>query len=195
MTKKPKKPKKQNEIIVYLKESKNSIFLTLVVFLYLLLAGLLLPTPVFIAEKITELLNQLIEKTAGLTTLELIWFIFKNNTLVSLFGLILGVFLGIIPLLITALNGYVLGYVAKLLIKNNSTYHLWRLFPHGVFELPAIIISLGLGLKLGASLFTANPEREFLRRAVLSAKTFLFLILPLLAVAAIIEGILIKLFA
>jgi len=30
---------------------------------------------------------------------------------------------------------------------------LWRLVPHGIFELPAVFISLGLGIKLGTFIF------------------------------------------
>jgi len=183
------------EIITYLKESKNYILFTFVLFLYLLIAGLILPTPAVLEEIIKNLLREIIEKTSGLTTFELILFIFKNNAFISILGIILGAFLGIVPLILTISNGYVLGYVIKLVLKNSSLCHLWRLFPHGIFELPAVIISLGLGLKLGASLFTANPEKEFLRRFLLSIKILLFLIIPLLLIAAMIEGILIKILA
>jgi stage II sporulation protein M len=111
----------------------------------------------------------------------------------SLIGLFFGVVFGIIPLYLAVLNGYVVGFVSKIAIQQAGISSLWRLFPHGVFELPAIIISLALGLKLGFFLFSKNPNKEFIKRLILSLKTVFFIILPLLVIAALIEGSLITL--
>ena len=70
-------------------------------------------------------------------------------------------------------------------------FSLWKILPHGIFELPSIIISFALGIKLGMFVFAKNPSKEFKKRFVLGLKTFVFVILPLLVIAAIIEGLLI----
>ena len=68
---------------------------------------------------------------------------------------------------------------------------LWRIFPHGIFELPAVFISLGLGLKLGTFIFQRNKLKAFAEFFWNSLRVFLFIVLPLLIIAAIIEGSLI----
>jgi len=66
--------------------------------------------------------------------------------------MVFGIFLGIFPLIIIIINGYVLGFVANQTAMVFGGGILWRLLPHGIFEIPAIMIAVGLGLKLGISL-------------------------------------------
>jgi stage II sporulation protein M len=91
-------------------------------------------------------------------------------------------------------NGIILGYVMKGVWIDSGISNFWRIFPHGIFELPAVFISLALGLKLGMFVFSKNPGREFLSRLKNSFIIFVVVVLPLLLVAAIIEGILIFLY-
>jgi uncharacterized membrane protein SpoIIM required for sporulation len=65
------------------------------------------------------------------------------------------------------------------------------LFPHGIFEFPAIVISLGFGLRLGMFVFSKNVKEEFFKRSEQGIKVFIFLVLPLLFIAALIEAALI----
>ena len=130
----------------YLKESKSSIKLVVTIFVASLLLGLLFANP--LSTIINPLLKNLIEQTENLNTLELIIFIFLNNALTSLIGLFLGLFLGIFPIIVAVTNGVILGYVLERTAQI-SILEFWRLLPHGIFELPAVFISLGMGLKLG----------------------------------------------
>jgi len=68
---------------------------------------------------------------------------------------------------------------------------MWRLVPHGIFELPAIFISLGIGLKFGTFIFQKNKSESFRRYLWNSLQLFVLIIMPLLIAAAIIEGALI----
>jgi stage II sporulation protein M len=178
----------------YIKESKKQIFFVLSLFLLSFLIGLLVPAPNLFKEMINNFLNKSLLQIQSLNTFQLIFYIFSNNLGVAFFAILLGVFLGILPLFLTIFNGYVLGYVSSLAIEKAGFLSLWRLFPHGIFELPAIILSFAIGLRLGITLFSKNIIKEFFRRFKLSFKTFIFVILPLLLIAAIIEGILIVLF-
>ena len=103
-------------------------------------------------------------------------------------GLISGIFLGLFPLLLTFLNGYVLGFVMRLSVSAVGVGSLWRLVPHGIFELPALIISLGLGLKLGMFIFSKKPIKQLKYDLDNSLRVFFFVIVPLLLIAGFIEA-------
>lgn len=185
----------------YIKESQEYIYFIICIFLLFALIGYFLPVPNAIIEVIKEIIRNLVDKTSNLNTWQLVLFIFKNNFLASIAGLIFGLFLGIFPVVVSILNGYILGYVCKLSVKEGGIFSLWRLFPHGIFELPAVFISLGLGLRIGISIFsisnTVEGSDEFFKKLseilLRSLKTFVFIVVPLLVVAAIVEGLLIKL--
>jgi len=133
-----------------LKKIKSYFWFSLFIFFFIAFIGLLLPT--FFEEEILNLIKNLIAQTEGLGPLGLISFIITNNIQSAFFGIILGVFLGVFPLAIIIINGYVLGFVANKSIAIGGFSILWRLFPHGIFEIPAILISIALGLWIGISL-------------------------------------------
>jgi stage II sporulation protein M len=175
----------------YIRESKNYIlFVSLLFFIFVFLA-LIFDAPEIIREAIQKLLKEIIETTKDKTGIEMIVHLFQNNLKVSFIGLVFGILFGIVPLILCVVNGYVLGYVLKFVADQEGIYYLWRIFPYGIFELPAVLISLGLGLKLGMGLFSRNPDKEIARRFKLSLKSFLTVLL-LLLIAAIIEGTLIS---
>jgi uncharacterized membrane protein SpoIIM required for sporulation len=66
------------------------------------------------------------------------------------------------------------------------------ILPHGLFELPAAIIATAFALRLGASIIAPPPgvtAGENLLRALADlAKMFLFVVLPLLLLAAWVEA-------
>ena len=68
---------------------------------------------------------------------------------------------------------------------------LLNLLPHGIFELPAIFLAFGLGLKFGTFWMKKKKIKTLLDYFWNSLRVFLLIILPLLIIAAIIEGILI----
>ncbi|MAH03760.1 hypothetical protein CMI39_03170 [Candidatus Pacearchaeota archaeon] len=176
----------------YIKESKNFIYSVIGLFFVFILIGFFLPTPEFIVEQILEFIKDLLEKTKDMSQGELIRFILLNNAQTSFFGIIFGLLLGIFPVIVTIVNGYLLGFVASISVKQEGFFVLWKLLPHGIFELPAIFISFGLGLKLGTFIFKNNRGKSFREYLINSLRVFLFIILPLLIIAAIIEGILIS---
>ncbi|MDO8460459.1 MAG: stage II sporulation protein M [Nanoarchaeota archaeon] len=174
----------------YLKESISYFYVVIILFILSVLFGY------FYAIHLTFLdnfLKQLIEKTQGLNPLEMIFFILQNNIQSTLYGLILGILLGIPTVLNIIMNGAVLGYVLNKVISLEGYSIIWRLFPHGIFEIPAVFIALGLGLKLGATIFSkkADKPKELKRRFYNSINVFLMIVIPLLIIAAIIEALLI----
>jgi stage II sporulation protein M len=200
MKKKSVKKKKKEEFSLkqeykksweYLRKSKNYLWAIVIIFLTMAIIGFLVPAPEFISEKIMQLIEEIINKTQGMNSLELIAFIIGNNVQTSFIGMILGFIFGIFPIITTVINGYLLGFVGFISVNSNGWVSLLKLLPHGIFELPAVIIALGLGLKLGTFPFKKNPRkslREFLEN---STRVFLLIVLPLLLIAGIIEGALI----
>jgi len=178
----------------YLKDSKKFIYTILGIFFLFFLIGFFIPSPVNVEEQIMKLIKEIIEKTMNMSHFELIEFIFLNNLMSSLFGIIFGVFLGIFPIVSAIFNGYLLGFVSSISVQNEGILIMWRLFPHGIFELPAVFIALSMGLKLGSFIFQKN-RAEFFRECFWnSLRVFVFVIIPLLFLAAIIEGTLISVF-
>lgn len=133
----------------YLKESKRFIFIIALLFLIFVLIGFIIPAPESVTQRILTLIEEILEKTEGMGLIELIWFIFWNNLRVSFIGMISGILFGILPLLTCISNGYLLGFVSSFVASQDGFTSLWRVFPHGIFELPAVFISLGLGLLIG----------------------------------------------
>lgn len=174
----------------YIKECRNYIFFIVLVFLLAAVVALFYQPPIAV-DWIREFIEDLLTRTAGLSRGQMIIFILDNNLKSSFIGLILGLAFGIFPVLIALANGYVLGFVAERSVQIEGLSVLLRLVPHGIFELPAVILALALGTKLGMFWFVRDKKKEFLRRLENALRVFLFVILPLLVIAAIIEGILV----
>jgi uncharacterized membrane protein SpoIIM required for sporulation len=172
----------------YLKASRGYVLSSLLVFLIAGIFG-------FFASEHLSFLNPMIQeifaKTENLSGLALTAFIFYNNVLSSFFGLFMGTFFGVISFFNVLLNGTVVGYVLALAAPTHGLGIAWRLVPHGIFELPAIFIATGLGMKLGLSFFHTNWKTVFRQRFVDSVKVFFVIVVPLLIIAALIEGLLI----
>lgn len=179
------------ESLKYIYDSRNFIYLSLGLFFGASLAGFFLPVPQSVVEQIAEFIRRLLEETKDMGQFDLIRFIFLNNLQSSFIGMMFGILLGIFPALILFVNGYLLGFVSLASIQEEGILVLWRLFPHGIFELPAVFISTGLGLKFGTFIFRKNKSDSFRKYFWNSLQAFLLVVVPLLIIAAIIEGTLI----
>lgn len=166
-----------------IRKIKNYLIFSIIIFSLFLIIGILYPN--FFKEQIIKLINSLIKKTEGMNFIELFIFIAGNNIQVSFFSMILGIFFGILPILTLIVNGYVLGFIINKSITSEGIFIIWRLFPHGIFEIPAILISISLGIKLGINL------KDFKKNLKSSLRIFVFIIIPLLIIAGIIESLLV----
>jgi len=226
----------------YLWESKNFIYFAIGVFLVFALVGFFVSVPDEISEMILNYIQEILAQTEGLSAGGMIRFIFLNNFQSSFVGMFFGFLLGIIPLIALVANGFVVGFVSKISVESAGFISLLNLLPHGIFELPAIFISLGIGVKFGYSfvkeyfkkvnprmrllilllfillgslltsfLYSVSVEllgiilflvfvfvfilvfsRKNLKKELLNGlRVFVFVVLPLLILAAVIEGLLI----
>tara|TARA_Y100000310_G_C20558360_1_gene751727 strand:+ start:199 stop:789 length:591 start_codon:yes stop_codon:yes gene_type:complete len=175
----------------YIKEIRKFIYLSILVFFIFAVIGFFVPVPDVLSERILDILRELISRTEGMSQRELISFILTNNLQSGFFAMILGVFLGVFPIISSAVNGFIVGFVGALSVKEAGFSVLFNLLPHGIFELPAIFLSFGMGIKMGSFIFQKKKGQSLRRFFWTSLRVFLSVVLPLLIIAAIIEGTLI----
>jgi uncharacterized membrane protein SpoIIM required for sporulation len=88
-----------------------------------------------------------------------------NNTKVSILALALGITWGIGTLLLLFYNGVVLGAVIFDYVRaGQSVFLMGWLLPHGVVEIPAILIAGQAGLLLGQALIGWNSKESINQR-------------------------------
>ncbi len=117
--------------------------------------------------------------------------IFLNNALKALLVIIFGIII-IVPIGFIAYNGYLLGIVMCEYARTSGyLYVAAAILPHGIIELPMMIISAALGTRLGMMTFSRIKKEISSEDMLLEIKrsmSFYFRwILPLLFIAAVIE--------
>jgi stage II sporulation protein M len=127
-------------------------------------------------------------------------FIFFNNVIKSIFFVFFGAILAIVPLFVLVVNGMTLGYVVVHPSQDLSPWVIIMkgILPHGIIELPAIILACAYGIRFGSLLFRGifsliNQDKR--TKAGLELMHFLSMTVPLMIVlivslfiAAIIES-------
>jgi stage II sporulation protein M len=175
----------------FIKKSKIYILISVLVFSLFSIIGFVFP---FFEEQIFKIISELKLLFEGLNLWQTMGLIFFNNARASLMAILAGIFFGIIPIVILLTNGYLVGFISRIVSNEFSIFELWRLLPHGIFELPAVLISASLGLKIGVEVITKPTKENIIRNINKALKTFILMIIPLLVIAAIIEGLLIFFF-
>jgi stage II sporulation protein M len=188
--------KKRNKILEmysgswrFIKSSKNYIYAIIILFILSSAFGFLFP--VFFEDQIMVFVQRIISETEGFGSIEMIIFLLRNNLQSAFIGMFFGIFLGIVPFINSVANGYVLGFVASEIVSIEGIFILWRILPHGIFELPALFLALGMGLKIGSFIFQKKKIYSLKYYLYNSSLVFLLFVIPLLIIAAIIEGTLI----
>lgn len=133
----------------YIKKTKNYLWIILAILIATFLIGFFVPAPEILSSEIMKLITEIIEKTQNMTSLELIFFIITNNIQTSFLGMIFGFVLGVFPILTAVVNGYLIGFVSAMSVSLEGGISLMKLLPHGIFEIPAVILALGTGMNLG----------------------------------------------
>lgn len=121
--------------------------------------------------------------------------VWGHNLQATVVILLLGlVSFGVLGTIIYLLNMGIIGAVFPLVAalgKPPLKVGLFGLLPHGIFEIPALILSSAAILYIGIALVTPRPQRTlgevFINAVADWMKVGLGLVLPLLTIAAIIE--------
>jgi len=135
-----------------------------------------------------------LEKLAGLMgpfKISTVVFIFFKNVSALLLSFVFSPLLCLVPVLALTVNGWLLSFVSATVIKQESVGILLAgLLPHGVFEIPALIIGEAAALSFGTMAIIALVSRERRGRLSLNLKQnirYMVLAFALLLPAAVIE--------
>jgi stage II sporulation protein M len=144
------------------------------------------------SEIATELMKELevLKWIMELPSIMIMLVIFLKNLLACTISIFLGLGLGIIPLLVILSNGFLLGAVSYGVIqKEGFAFLLAGILPHGIVELPTVMLSTALGFRLGYLLaISILGEKANIGDEIKIATIVLFRwIIPLLFLAAFIE--------
>lgn len=127
-------------------------------------------------------------------------FIFANNAIKSVAIMLLGALLGVIPFFFLLMNGLILGFVVAYAGSGGTNVLemiVRGLLPHGIIEIPAILLAAGFGMQFGYLALKSLGElgaRDASDRTVKWREFFVSLgrgavwIVILLLVAAIVES-------
>lgn len=140
----------------------------------------------------SEALKEFSRLFLGLSKPYLALAIFLNNGLKTLAVIVLGTFGGILPLIFLLVNGYVLGLVLHASLQSRGLFVFFlAIAPHGLFELPAILLGTSIGLRLGAQAIRRLLGKEEIalgREVARGLRFFVTVIVPMLLLAALIEA-------
>ena len=142
------------------------------------------------AQLILETLREMLEPVGEMSAFNQFLFIVLNNGFTLFLVLLLGLIFGIFPFLVLLSNGTILGVLAHF----SKTAFSWQTFfmgtiPHGIIEIPVVILACAIGFKLGKTSFERIFKKQGSVKTELNAALnfFLKILLPLLILAAAIE--------
>ncbi len=117
--------------------------------------------------------------------------IFLNNALTLVISFALSPILCLAPILVLVLNGWLITFLSTVILQEKSLgFLLVGLLPHGIFELPALILGEAAALSFGTMAMLALLQREKRNLLLPSLKQnlrYLIIAFTLLVPAAIIE--------
>jgi len=118
-------------------------------------------------------------------------FIFLKNASALLLSFLFSPILCLLPVLALTVNGWLLAFISAIVIEEESLGLLLAgLLPHGILELPALIIGEAAALSFGAMVMLALFQKEKKKRLLSGLKQnakYLGIAIALLLPAAIIE--------
>jgi len=116
--------------------------------------------------------------------------IILNNTVKSLVSMVLGVFFGIVPVIFITFNGFLLGVVFDVYSRLHGSWKVaMALIPHGVIEIPAVLIACSYGLKLGLKLIERimGKDTDLRGEFYKALRVYVKYVFPMLIIAAFVE--------
>ncbi|MFD0590820.1 stage II sporulation protein M [Paenibacillus sp. GCM10027627] len=124
----------------------------------------------FLEGQLTGLqqLANLVDNTNN-PTLTMMIVIFLNNAIKSILIMYLGAFFGVLPIFFLVLNGMIIGYLLQTIADNPAAPSVFEvvfkgLLPHGIIEIPAIVIACAYGIKFGGLTLRASGSLLFARQ-------------------------------
>ena len=138
------------------------------------------------------LLDQITEEYSVLASygpITLFLLIFLNNTIKTFFMMMLGIFFGLTPILFLFANGYILGIFFFVIAQKTGSFSFFLgTIPHGIIELPVVLMAAAYGLWLGHIFVQKLRNGKSIKRPLKKAyRVYLTRFVPLFFIAAAIE--------
>ncbi|PKL60634.1 MAG: stage II sporulation protein M [Methanomicrobiales archaeon HGW-Methanomicrobiales-4] len=116
--------------------------------------------------------------------------LFLNNLEACVLLFIGGATFGIITLFVLSFNGIIIGGILEVVgAKTGGLVMIAAIVPHGIFELPAVLVSASLGLMLGrAVMLELLGKGDASAQALVLGRLFVRYVIPFIAFAACIEA-------
>jgi stage II sporulation protein M len=141
-------------------------------------------------EELVQTLKPIVDSLGSLGPVALILFIFLNNAIKALISMVLGIIVGLPTLFFVGTNGFIIG-VTIAALHSHVGYGIIAasLVPHGIIEIPILLLTSALGLKIGAESvrFLTGQVSSVKSHLVRSLQIYVKWVLACLFVAAIIE--------
>ncbi len=166
------------------------VVIAVILFVIGIAFGMVTPQDNLLAEYLSATLKEL-GSTVVPFSLSTVMFIFLKNVSAMLLSFVLSPILCLVPVLTLVVNGWLLGFVSAVIVPQESFWYvLAGVLPHGVFELPAIIMAQAAALSFSSILIIAlfvKGKRALIVPRFKQSLKFLLLAGALLIPAAIIE--------
>ena len=182
---------KISELKKYAQSLKSYIIFSFLIFVFGILGGY------FFAQNFPQQTEEIMKQLQSFflsakedSSFDLFIFILENNITNLLAILILGIFAGLIPLLAVFANGMLLGVIACVISEKLSwSFLIAGILPHGIFEIPALVLSAAIGIHIGVvavkKLF--RQETKFINEFAEGLQFFIMVLIPIIFIAALIE--------
>jgi len=178
------------EDVAYLRTIRPYILVSVCLFLATAILGFFvsLRRPELAAAYVGDVAEKL-QWILDLSPPKMMMAIFLNNLFASTMAMLLGVGFGIVPFIVVVMNGLVVGLVVHQAISvGGLAFVIVAILPHGIIELPTVLVCIGVGFRLGhlmiRALLGGNGDLEGELRSAISLLRWVVL---LLFTAAVIE--------
>jgi len=117
--------------------------------------------------------------------------IFVNNAVKAFVAMLLGVLFGLAPVLFVVLNGMMVGMVVYVVGERIGIDRvIMLLLPHGIIEIPAILLACSYGLWLGRMFFEKLRGKDVSMNEMVgeAISKFVKTVVPMLLVSAFVEA-------
>lgn len=171
---------------------KRWLFIAIFLFGIGLASGLATPTSItsLLAEDVAAL-EEMADLLASLPQSTVFVLILVKNVSVVLMSFALSPIFYLVPVITLTLNGWIIGLVSTAVVQEKSLgFLLAGLLPHGIFELPALIMGEAVAFSFGTAVMLAvfkKEKRELLLPNLKQNLKYLIIACALFVPAAIIE--------
>ncbi len=146
----------------------------------------------FPRAQVMEPLGGAVQFVLGLPRSLLALGIFVNNGLKTFLVIVLGVLFGVVPVIFVLTNGLAIGFLLHLSTQSAGLIaSLVAIVPHGVFELPGVLLGASIGLMVGKGTMKrlfGKSQGSLSHELGRGLRFFWQVIIPLLLIGAFVEA-------